>query len=307
MSDHDAAPDPVDRAYVQAETMLSDDQARAARRARVLAAAAQEPPATPAVDPRAVRRPVWRHGRWLAAAGVAGLAVLIASHIYAPVVRQPQTAPAAVSAGPTSAAPAAPTPAAPAPPAGAPAPGPRAAAVARAPSAPRTATVPTVDIAPPLPPPSPPPPPSLASAPQAFPAAAAPAPPPMPNAAVTAERRASDATSAFAAPPAALSARSESSGGLAPDRPAALRAAAAAGRAADVQALLHQGVPVDAPDADGETALMKSIQADRPQVAGLLRRHGASLDRKNDAGESARDMAAAKGDAALDRALGLGP
>ena len=52
---------------------------------------------------------------------------------------------------------------------------------------------------------------------------------------------------------------------------------------------------------------MKSIQADRPAVAALLRRHGASLDRKNKAGERARDMAVAIGDAALDAAIGVEP
>ena len=52
---------------------------------------------------------------------------------------------------------------------------------------------------------------------------------------------------------------------------------------------------------------MKSIEADHPDAAALLRHHGASLDRENHAGESAKDMATAKGDAALDRALGLGP
>jgi hypothetical protein len=52
---------------------------------------------------------------------------------------------------------------------------------------------------------------------------------------------------------------------------------------------------------------MKSIQADRPAVAALLRRHGASMERKNHAGESARDMATAKDDAALNQALGLAP
>jgi ankyrin repeat protein len=86
-----------------------------------------------------------------------------------------------------------------------------------------------------------------------------------------------------------------------------LRAAAAAGRATEVEGLLAQGVPVDAPDAAGETALMKSVQADHPAAAAVLRRHGASLDRRNRLGESARDMAAAKADPALDRALGLGP
>jgi hypothetical protein len=52
---------------------------------------------------------------------------------------------------------------------------------------------------------------------------------------------------------------------------------------------------------------MKSIQADQPAAAALLRRHGASLDRANHAGESARDMAMLKGDAKLSQAIGLGP
>ncbi|MFI4936360.1 MAG: hypothetical protein ACHP7N_17255, partial [Caulobacterales bacterium] len=78
MSDHDApdndAPerdagsDPVDKAYVQAEAHLGDDDARAARRARVLGAVASEP-ATPISEPRPVRRQGgWRGGGWLAAA-----------------------------------------------------------------------------------------------------------------------------------------------------------------------------------------------------------------------------------------------
>ena len=91
------------------------------------------------------------------------------------------------------------------------------------------------------------------------------------------------------------------------DQAARLRAAAAAGRTAEVKTLLAKGIPVDAPDADGKTALMESIQGNRPAVAALLRRHGASLDNKDNAGESARDMAAAKDDAALDQALGLAP
>jgi ankyrin repeat protein len=84
-----------------------------------------------------------------------------------------------------------------------------------------------------------------------------------------------------------------------------LRAAAAAGRADEVATLLAAGASVDAADADGDTALMKAVQAGRPAVAALLRRHGASLDHKNRAGESARDVAAAKADPRLDRALGL--
>jgi ankyrin repeat protein len=84
-----------------------------------------------------------------------------------------------------------------------------------------------------------------------------------------------------------------------------LREAASAGRTADIEALLAEGVPADTPDDQGETALMKSIEAGQRDAAALLRRHGASLDVKNRAGVSARDMAAKKDDAELDQALGL--
>ena len=148
--------------------------------------------------------------------------------------------------------------------------------------------------------------------PQAFPEAAAPPPPPPPpSVVVTAERRGSDETGAAqkAAPLAAAApaAGFESSAALPSDRAARLRAAAAAGRTSEVETLLDQGVPVDAPDAEGDTALMKSVLADQPATAALLRRHGASLDRRNHAGDSAREMAPAKGDAALNQALGLAP
>jgi ankyrin repeat protein len=88
---------------------------------------------------------------------------------------------------------------------------------------------------------------------------------------------------------------------------AKLRAAAAAGRIEDIGTLLAQGVPVDAADAKGDTALMESIQADQPAVAALLYQRGANLDQRNLAGLSARDMAKAKDDRVLDQALGLGP
>jgi ankyrin repeat protein len=70
-------------------------------------------------------------------------------------------------------------------------------------------------------------------------------------------------------------------------------------------ALLDRGTPIDEPDASGETALMKSIRANQPDAAALLRRRGASLDRESDAGASAREMAAAIGNPTLNRALGL--
>jgi ankyrin repeat protein len=96
-------------------------------------------------------------------------------------------------------------------------------------------------------------------------------------------------------------------GGVPSDQAARLRAAAAAGRTSEVVDLLEQGAPVDAPDAAGDTALMKSLQADHPATAAALRRHGASLDHKNHAGESARDLATTKNDPELDRAIGLSP
>ena len=116
-----------------------------------------------------------------------------------------------------------------------------------------------------------------------------------------------DQDSARAASPNAAASAASGLAAAPPDQAAKLRAAAAAGRTAEVKTLLAEGVPVDAPDADGETALMESIRADRPAVAALLRRRGASLDQQDQAGQSARDMATAKADPALDKALGLAP
>src|SRR6185369_11022180 len=92
MSDHDAAPDPMDKAYAQAEAILHDESARAARRARVLAAVAREPAPPPAVSSPAIRRPAWGRGGWLVAASVAGASVLLATqvHLPAPNQRPPQ-------------------------------------------------------------------------------------------------------------------------------------------------------------------------------------------------------------------------
>ena len=86
---------------------------------------------------------------------------------------------------------------------------------------------------------------------------------------------------------------------------ARLRAAAAAGRTAELRRLLKPGAIVDQPDDEGETALMKAIRAKQPAAAKLLRSHGASLEVKNHAGQSARDIAAESDDRALNNALGL--
>jgi hypothetical protein len=311
MSDHDAAPDPIDKAYVEAETVLSDEAARAARREQVLAAVAREAEAAPAAPLLFTRRSSWRRGGWLAAAGVAGLGLILATQINSPAWRQPRA---------ISAAPAAPTPAGPASAAEAAAASPPPAAASSQAPLPRAVAavprpVPFVLVQPPqaVLPPAPPAPEPVYVAPtlQPFPAALPP-PPPQESVIGAAEGRSSReamvdqdaARAAFPAPPASAS-------GFVADAPsdqaARLRAAATAGRTAEVQALLARGVPVDGPDADGKTALMDSIQADRPAVAALLRRHGASLDAKDQSGESARDMATTKGDAALDQALGLAP
>jgi len=349
MPDHDPAPDPVDEAYVQAEAMLSDEAARAARRARVLASVAHAPApslvaaapavAAPAAAP-AVRRPAWRPGGWLAVACVVGLSVFLAVKIYQPAPFQPQTPPA--TPPPRTAAPAttAPPPTVPAPAVPAPAhtalPT-KSRAIATAPASPEPAPPPAEASArqapapPPVEKPAPPPlatapiaPPATAaaSASRAFPAAAPPPPPVVASEQAESPRgadypgsvsggatdetaRAQGSLSATAGRRAAFAASPVA--GLPRDQSARLRAAAAAGRTAEVVDLLKQGAPVDAPDAAGDTALIKSIEADHPAAAAALRSHGASLDHKNHAGESARDLATTKADPQLDQAIGVGP
>jgi translation initiation factor IF-2 len=305
MSDHDAAPDPMDKAYIEAEAVLSDEAARAARRARVLAAMAGEP----AVASPPASRPAWARGRWLAAAGVAGLAVFLAFQVYTPVSIRPQTAP---PAPPASAAAPIPIPirgadgiAAPPPPAKVPTATSRPAS--RMPVVtPPPARSPTAAVAP-----APAPAPRQNAQP-----AAAPAPPisslsEIQEIVVTGQRRTkgdSESAARVGREPTLQSGAAVSPSGAAPpDQAAGLRAAAAAGRPADVAALLAKGVLVDVPDADGNTALMMAVRADHPSVAAALRRRGASLDLRNHAGESARDMARLIGDAKLDQALGLDP
>jgi len=296
MSDYDVTPDPLDKAYVQAEAFLNDEEARAARRARVLAAASREAEIQTSRD----RRTIWRLGGGLAAAAVGGLSVLLAMHMREASAPRPPPAPAPA-------------------PANHPAP--------NAPSmeaSPLPAAKPTA-LAPPQP--------AKVEAETRPPAAdandlsAA-----RPSSVVTTARRAPETMSealpvpqsveepaqsrpvarAKPAAPAAMAAQAFSSAekataGSTSDQAARLVAAAASGRIGEVKALLERGVPVDAIDADGETALMKSIRADQPAVATLLHARGADLDRENRAGESARDMAAAKADPGLDKALGLAP
>jgi hypothetical protein len=344
MSDHEApehgaGPDPIDKAYAEAEALLNDDDGRAARRARVLAAIARETmrPAAPLRTSRlAWARLAWRREAWLAAAGVAGFSVFLATRLHVPVQTLPSAAPPAPAASDqatsiaATASPAAPT----TPRVSGHAASPATKAFPAAPRSPASAAARAIPEVAPTAPPSPLA--VVAPAPRTF----APAPSaPRPEVVVTGQRRqgasqadlqgglSADAhdeaveansaarsaatrapSSAYAAPPAAVAqSRFETSGDLASEPAARLRAAAAAGRAAEVTSLLAQGVPVDSADAKGETALMKSIQADQPAVAALLRRHGASLDLRNHVGESARELATAKGDAKLNQALGVDP
>lgn len=306
MSDHDTAPDPMDKAYIEAEALLGDDSARAARRARVLAAVAQPSEAAPAAPSPPKSWRAWGRGGWLAAASVVGLSVFLGVQIYPPASVRPPVRPANPAAPAlTEREVAAPPAQAPPPP-----PAPKPASRAEAPSALASPAAPSSAVA--------------DRAEKALPrelsaagAAAEPAPAPAPpkssseisELVVTAERRApADAAvsanrvakpmdpGALAAPAPVLSGEAER-----------LRAAAAAGRTAELAALLAKGVPVDAANDQGETALMKSVQADQPAAAALLRRRGASLDLKNAAGQSAREMALGIGDTKLDRALRLDP
>jgi len=301
MPDRDDRPDPIDEAYVRAEAALDDAAARAARRARVLGAVAAAETKTPAP---AVRRPLRRSGGWLAAAGVAGLSVWTAVHIYKPA-SPPPPAPPPPAAAPVSSASTAGRPLV-QPPAAAAKPEPARVAKAFPRQVEAIPVAPPADIAPPPPlpippverpiappPPAPPPPPIVAGMP------ADPAPSAKNGVAESVVVTGSRIQQRnFTASTLITPAEAQQAGPA-----AALRAAAAAGRTADIEMLLSQGVSVDAPDAAGDTALMKAVQAARPAAAAILVRHGADLDLKNHAGASARDMASTRNDPAMNRAL----
>jgi hypothetical protein len=311
--------DPIEKAYTQAEELLDDSNSRAARRARILGAVAQEPVDHTAPNLSSHRRPAWWRGDWLAAASIAGLGVFLATRVYqlAPQPLRtiptppPVFAPAASEPATTSLPPAAAKTISRAG---------RAPMLKSAAPAPLAATPSRLDIRPVASPPMPAP-----MAARAFPAEAS--PPPSQQVIVTAERRASPpaagkseftggmrdgnlgalSSARMAEKPAPPLIGSETDEGSPSVQAGNLRAASAGGRLAEIETLLAMGAPVDAPDVDGETALMKSIQADEPAAAALLLRHGAKLDQRNRAGMSARQMATAVGDPALERAVGLKP
>jgi ankyrin repeat protein len=86
-----------------------------------------------------------------------------------------------------------------------------------------------------------------------------------------------------------------------------LIAAAARGRVRDLRAWLTRGVPVDAADAEGNTALMAAVRARRVAAAALLLKAGADPDRPNNAGLSARDLARSLDDPDMNAALAAAP
>jgi len=298
---------------------------RSARRARVLAAVASQ-------GKPAVRSPLWRRGGWLAAASVAGLSLILASQLYRPIPPPPARPAAAPLVQARARGAAAPTSPSSAPPVSRP---------VKAVPPPMLKSAPPVYVSP-----SPAVPPLAAPAARAFPEPAPPPPPPPPpapppeaaiasggappsdqadasNAAgpsevsemvVTAQKREEKIESVPVAITVFTSKQRDVVGissvqdvTNSPDLAAQLRVAAAAGHASKVKSLLKHHVPVDAADADGDTALMKSVRADDPAVAKVLIQHGANLDVRNQAGQSARDMAKAIGDPKLDQALGLSP
>jgi hypothetical protein len=322
----DPTPDPVDQAYRDAETRLTKQTERSVRRARVLAAVAQDEVVNPAVRPGSAPRFASRYG-WLVAASVMVVSgYLVLRFLPTQQFGAPPTAQTAAIKSPQknqmTAALSRPAPvpdlSAPAPTANtsdqAPivthertgSPGNRAVPAAPPPPVAMIAPSPPITAAPT----SPLPPPGIAPAPP--PAAVAAAPPPSMVARLA--PYSPPAAAPVAPPPAAAPAPALRTDAAKPmgelgTNPGfeELRAAAGAGRTAEVQELLDRHIPVDNADADGETALIKSVRADQPATAALLIRNGASLGKKNNAGFSARDLATQVNDPALKRALGIEP
>lgn len=308
MSDPDAPNDPngdgavtrtpLDEAYSEAEAMLRDEDGRAARRDRVLAAVAaaqavSEPPSEPdlasaptAPSPPPARRTAWRPAPWLAAAGVAGIATLIGVRLNLPPgVQAPLMEPAPEPPASQAAS--------------------RAEAVAP-PSRPEARTAAPSPEPKPAPVSPPPPPPRLQPHPLAT-AADAPTIPPLPVPPVQAriEEPRPPAAARAIGPSAEMAGRALH--GPVPTEGARLASAAIAGDSAEIGRLLAAGVPVDVADEVGETALMKAVRANRPAAAALLRRAGADPARRSNAGISAQDLAAERNDPRMDRALDVAP
>jgi hypothetical protein len=323
MPDRDPMPDPMDKAYVEAETMLSDDNARAERRARLMDAVAMESApaaaaaaAAPTPSAPTPRRFSLRRSGWLMAACVAGFGVLLATQfLREPHIVREDRVEVKLEKPPATSFAAVPAQSPTAPP-----------KVARR-EAPPVIQQREVAAAPAM---TPPPEPLNLAAPTAARKAASSSSPVM-----DAQAGYSDAARAVAPPPPPPPpppAAQDSIGGVVALAPKAtdqstvqevvvtgaraakasgpaenLAEAAGKGRISEVKRLVTQGAQVDAVDADGETALMKSIEADRPAIAAFLVRHGANVDRKNHAGVSAKDMALESKDAALKRAIGVEP
>jgi len=297
MPEHDMPRGAEEQAYLDAEALLDNDAMRADRRARVLDAITDTPSVpVPTAHERRPGRPFLRPGGWLAAAGVAGLSALVAIDYYTPPEqRKPPGTSTSASRAPASAPPSGvraqldpasqPTPRLPpaTPPRGEDGAAPQEAAAVESAPSPQARHEPS-----PFPAPAPTAPPvpgryaELADA----PAQAAPAP-----------GAAREAVAAMRAAGAGTAAETRS------DQAGRLRAAASQGRVSELTDLLAQGVSIDARGPSGETALMSAVRDRQVAAAELLVRHGADPDLENDAGISARDIAAAIEDPRLTRAL----
>lgn len=274
--------DPIDKAYKDAESALADDAARAARRARVLAAVTE----APLVAPRP--RISWRIVGSLSAAGVAGVVVLLANRIdrppsYAPADSAIESAVPPHTAGSAGAKQDAQPPR--------PMDGPPRGATASSRAEPQ-APLPMMSE-PAMPVVTPPP----VSAPGPGPGPAGLLAPPAPS------PPALDRGDSGLGEIVVTASKRQLSSATVERLGERLRVAARRGDEAEVERLLARGVPVDETDEAGETALMKSIKAKRVATVVLLRSRGASLEAKNTAGQTARDLAAAINDPELNRAL----
>lgn len=292
MSDHHPR-DPLDDAYVEAERLLEDDAARRARRAQVLAAVATTPADAPPAPVRRTSR--WTSG-WALAAGIGGLGVLVAIFVSrslppgpGPSISTTRDAGVPIAASPpasvtatSSASPSGAETTSTAPPVSFPAPALR----AERPATARAAPPPPTDVPPPPPLPLPP-------TPKPVPQTEAP-PAPVPSHEDTAQN--SQTAEYGSEARAGLVARDDQAA-------VALRRAAAAGRTEEVEVALSRGAPVDAPDVNGDTALILSVRGAHTATAALLRSHGADPERKNLAGMSATALASGSGDAKLEDAV----
>lgn len=78
---------------------------------------------------------------------------------------------------------------------------------------------------------------------------------------------------------------------------------AAEGRTKEIETLITQGVSIDMPGPNGETALMMTCRNNQLQTAVFLLGHGADLTKKTKKGHDAADIAKLHGNAEIEKLL----